>query len=121
VKNIFIALAVVAAIGGLVVYRSMSPSPKATNLADGTVIIDVRTTDEYASGHVQGAQNFPVEQMQDGKFPTISKDTPIALYCHSGRRAGIALEFMKKYGYKNVQSLGGVNDLARFNLSIASR
>lgn len=73
--------------------------------------IDVRTAEEYADGHLDGALNIPHEQIGEkiGKLE-LSKDDPVVLYCRSGRRADIALQALKERGYSNVynaESLAG--------------
>jgi rhodanese-related sulfurtransferase len=78
-----------------------------------TSVIDVRTADEYAAGHLQGAINIDVEgsdfATEVGKLDTAGT---YVLYCHSGRRAGIALDQMTGMGFKNVTNLGGLDAAA---------
>jgi phage shock protein E len=73
----------------------------------------VRTADEYAAGHLQGAINIDVEgsdfATEVGKLDTAGT---YVLYCHSGRRAGIALDQMTGMGFKNVTNLGGLDAAA---------
>lgn len=80
-------------------------------ISDSTVIIlDVRTADEYAEGHIKGAilidQNKSdfVEQVK-AKLPT---DKTIAIYCRSGRRSANAANLLAKEGYKLVNLKGGI-------------
>lgn len=122
-KNIIIAIAVVLVIAGAITYRTLSSTSSpgqqvasTVQLASDTKIYDVRTIDEYNTSHVKTAALFPLTDMQAGKFPDIPKDTPIALYCHSGNRAGQALTLMKQAGFTNVRSLGGLTDLAKYGL-----
>lgn len=67
----------------------------AVALDASTVLIDVRTPEEYASGHLEGAVNLPVEW--DG-FPAaverLDPDLTYVLYCRSGRRSAIAADAM---------------------------
>ena len=69
--------------------------------------IDVRTPEEFAEGHIQGAVNIPVDQIA-GKIAAVSpnKNAPINLYCRSGRRAEAALQELKKMGYTQVSNHG---------------
>lgn len=76
-------------------------------------IIDVRTADEFNSGHIAGAINIDVE---GGSFTdqisALDKDKTYALYCHSGRRSAIAASDMSKAGFKNIIDLnGGIGEL----------
>ena len=76
--------------------------------------IDVRTPEEFAEGHIQGAVNIPVDQIA-GKIAAVSpnKNAPINLYCRSGRRAEAALQELKKMGYTQVSNHGGYQDLLK--------
>lgn len=73
--------------------------------------IDVRTAEEYASGHVEQASNIPYEQIT-ARIDEITsdKDDLIYVYCRSGRRSGIAREALMDAGYTNVVNLGGYQD-----------
>lgn len=82
-----------------------------TELQSGAHLIDVRTPAEYAAGHFANASNFDSTLVEAGQLPNLAKDAKIYLYCHSGRRAGIVLAAMKKAGFTNVSSLGGVADV----------
>lgn len=115
-KNIIIAIIVVLGIGGFLVYRYSSSKERVEPLAMNTTVIDVRTPAEYNASHAVGAELFPVEEMQSGKYPAVSKTARIALYCRSGRRAATALELMKKAGFTNVRNIGGLTDLEKYGL-----
>lgn len=80
-------------------------------LAATPVVIDVRTPEEFAAGHVEGAMNVPYEQI-GGRIAALApgKDTPVVLYCKSGRRAGIALQTLRDMGYSKVENFGGFED-----------
>ena len=79
------------------------------------VVIDVRTPEEYAAGHIDGALNIPYEQIAKGiqSVKGLSKDQPVLLYCRSGHRAGIAKDTLEKEGYRKVLNGGAIDDLAR--------
>ncbi len=72
------------------------------------VVIDVCEASEYAAGHVGGAKNIPLGQLEE-KLPGLvkNKSVPIILVCQSGARSGRAVAVAKKLGYEQVQSLGG--------------
>ena len=74
-------------------------------------IIDVRTKEEYESGHIQNAELFDIMNMMYGKFPEISKNEEILLYCESGSRATIAKSMMEQNGFTNVKNGGGIDDM----------
>jgi len=78
---------------------------------DKAVILDVRTADEYASGHLQGARNIPHDRIA-GEIVAVVPDkaAQIILYCRSGRRAATALDALRGLGYENVSNFGGLED-----------
>ena len=69
------------------------------------VIIDVRTSGEYVSGHLKGAINIPVDQI--GNID-ISKDKKIIVYCRSGSRSNNAAIQLINLGYNKVYDMGGI-------------
>ncbi len=72
------------------------------------VVIDVCEADEFAAGHVTGAKNVPVSQLEE-RLPTVVKNKalPVVLVCASGARANRAVGIAKKLGYDNAQALAG--------------
>lgn len=81
------------------------------HMVETGVIIDVRTVEEWDAGHIEGANLIPLEQVAAGISDVAAdKDTPVLLYCRSGRRAGVAQETLLKMGYTNVVNLGGIID-----------
>lgn len=72
------------------------------------VVIDVCEANEYAAGHVGGAKNIPLSQLEQ-KLPGMLKNKalPVILVCQSGARSGRAVGIAKKLGYEQAQSLGG--------------
>lgn len=72
------------------------------------VVIDVREADEFATGHMGGAKNVPLAQL-DEKLPGAVKNKalPLILVCSTGARASRAVVVAKKLGYEQAQALGG--------------
>ena len=72
------------------------------------VVIDVCETNEFAAGHVGGAKNIPLNQLEE-KLPNAVKNKalPVILVCQTGARSGRAVAIAKKLGYEQAQSLGG--------------
>ncbi len=72
------------------------------------VLIDVCGADEYAEGHVGGAKNVPVNEI-DERLPTVVKNKalPVVMVCASGARSGRAVAVARKLGYDKAQSLAG--------------
>jgi len=78
-------------------------------------IIDVRTPEEFSAGHIDGAINIPVDRIEQGiqSIKGLKKDSPILVYCRSGRRSAVARAMLEKQGYQRILDGGGIDDLAR--------
>ena len=72
------------------------------------LLVDVRTQEEYRSGHIPGALNIPVDTIGT-KPPTPQKDALIILYCRSGNRSGTAKRVLEQAGYTRVVNFGAVS------------
>jgi rhodanese-related sulfurtransferase len=72
------------------------------------VVVDVCGADEFATGHVVGAKNLPLGELE-AKLPGTVKNkaTPVVLVCASGARSKRAVAIAKKLGYENSRSLNG--------------
>ena len=82
------------------------------------VLIDIRTPEEHKGGYLEGAVLLPLAELESKISSKVSdKDTPIYIYCRSGRRAGTAVEKLKTMGYTDLHNLGGLKD-AREKLNI---
>ena len=72
------------------------------------VIIDVCEANEYATGHVGGAKNIPLNQLEEKLAGVVkNKALPVILVCQSGARSNRAVAIAKKLGYEQAQSLAG--------------
>ncbi len=74
-------------------------------VADGGVLIDVRSKPEYAAGHVEGAKNIPLDQVAS-RIKEFPKDKDIVVYCRSGARSGQAKSILVGKGFEKVHNLG---------------
>jgi phage shock protein E len=77
-------------------------------VAGGARLIDVRGADEFGVKHIEGAENDPVETIDDADLG--SKETPVVLYCSSGARSARAAATLRAKGYKNVYELGAMSN-----------
>ena len=74
----------------------------------GAVLLDVRETDEYRSGHIPGSINLPLRNIAEALTMFPDKTAPIYTYCLSGSRSGKAVSILKAAGYKKVTNVGGI-------------
>lgn len=117
-KKWIFGLIIIAFIGAGAYAFIRNQEPQLTSLPEGTVIYDVRTTDEFATSHVTSAISLPVIDMKNGALPDVPKDTTIAIYCETGRRSAEAVTILKKAGFKNIIDMHGIADTANYGLSI---
>ncbi len=100
--------------GDNVITYEQIPSEAAKQIMDsekGYVIIDARTEEEFAAGHIEGAVVIPEYEITEKAEALIpDKDTLILVYCRSGRRSKIASDALVKLGYTNVKEFGGIID-----------
>ena len=89
----------------------------------GVQLVDVRTPEEFAKGHLDGAVN--IDWLADGfmdKAGKLDKSKPVLLYCAAGGRSEEALATMKKAGYtKAVDMLGGFNGWKKAGLPVSTK
>ena len=72
------------------------------------IILDVRSEEEYITGHIKGAILFPLDEIEDRINEIENKNAKIIVYCKSGRRSVCACEILVKAGFTNIYNLGGV-------------
>jgi len=74
----------------------------------GTTIVDVRTPQEFAQGHLPGAVNIDVSSPDfAARLATLDPNAPYAVYCHSGNRSGVAVAAMAGQGFTDAYHLRG--------------
>ena len=73
------------------------------------LIIDVREPYEFNMGHAEGAINIPPAEIMSGatKLKDVHKDTELILYCKTGSRSAVSMNFLKSMGFTNV--VNGIN------------
>lgn len=75
---------------------------------DKAVVVDVCEPDEFSRGHVMGAKNLPLAQLEAKLGQLVkNKSTPVVMVCQVGARSARAAAAARKLGYENVQSLSG--------------
>ena len=81
------------------------------SMENNAVLLDVRTPEEHKSGYLEGAVLLPLAELESKIFSKVAdKNTPVYIYCRSGRRAGTAVEKLKTMGYTDLHNLGGLKD-----------
>lgn len=114
----WVLLSVALTSGGMLLWPALSSGGGADSLnpnevvqlmnRDKAVIVDVCGAEEFAAGHVVGAKNVPLDQLEAKLTGVVkNKATPVVLVCASGMRSKRALAVAKKLGYENVRSLSG--------------
>jgi len=110
--------AVAIASGGMLLWPALTGSAGAGSLnanqavqlinREKAMVVDVCSADEFASGHVMGAKNVPLGELET-RLPGLVKNkaTPVILVCASGMRSRRAVAIAKKLGYENSHSLTG--------------
>ena len=72
------------------------------------VLLDVRTREEYASGHIEGSRNLPLDEIDKVDSVIKDKNTPLYVHCLSGGRSARAVAYLKGKEYREVYDIGGI-------------
>lgn len=100
----------------LQVLKNLFGSGNETNYAEllkaGAQIVDVRSPQEYSSGHIKGSVNIPLNELS-GRMNKLKKDKPVITCCASGMRSASAKNMLQSAGFKEVHNGGGWSSLER--------
>lgn len=100
-----------------------APAAPAAPAADAVpVYLDVRTPEEYAAGHVEGAVLVPYDQIA-ARIAELEpyRDRDMVVYCRTGRRSGIAIETLRANGFTRLTNGGGLEEVVQTrNLPVAT-
>jgi rhodanese-related sulfurtransferase len=110
--NIIIALAVI-----WFIYKQFAPVKGVRSIGSkefeqeqkaqrDSMLVDVRESHEFKSGHIPGAKNVPLSQLKS-RVNEIPKDKPVFVYCQSGIRSKRAAAMLKNSGVSNIVNLKG--------------
>ena len=100
--------------------QSISPSAYQEQFVSAAAphsLIDVRTPEEFAEGHISGALNIPVEVLE-ARLSEVPRDKPVVVYCRSGNRSAEAAQILVNTGYTSIRDLGGLNSWTAQGLSV---
>lgn len=128
-----IGLVAIIAVAGFVLLSGEDAATTGGNTTDGLIspveyqaqfasddhfLLDVRTPQEFADGHIEGAVNIPV-QVLDQYISQIPDDMPVVLYCRSGNRSAQAVNILESAGFTDLYDIdGGVIAWTRSNLPL---
>lgn len=131
-KYIILSIVVVLGLGGIFLISqkdtgkpetskpSLTIAKVQTDTANGGQLIDVRTAEEFAAGHIDGAINLSLQDIEKNIMPNVAKDKTVYLYCRSGNRSGQATVILKKAGYQNIVDLGAMTSVQAIGGTIKS-
>jgi phage shock protein E len=105
------------AVGAVLVLGCACATPSVTGASAealvqlGATLVDVRSPEEFAAGHLPGALNEPVAQLADrlAQFP-VQRDHDVVVYCRSGHRSAQAAAILKQAGFTKVHDLGAMSN-----------
>ena len=115
-KRLVLTLVVIIAVSALIIYYTQIHLPSTTiSFGDVTVeeakslvesnvsliIVDVRTREEYDSGHIEGAILIPVSELE-GRIIELSKEEELLIYCRTGNRSSNSVNILKANGYTKI-------------------
>lgn len=99
--------------GGKDGYMQITPqeAKEIMDTQEDYILLDVRTAQEYAEGHIEGAILIPDTEIRERAEDELTdKNQLILVYCRSGRRSKNAATELAALGYKNVKEFGGIID-----------
>ncbi len=91
--------------------KHMQRNAVQAKLQENPVIIDVRTSSEYAGDHYDGAVNIPLQKLEQSLKRIGAKDKPVIVYCASGSRSRRAKAILKARGFSDVTNAGSISNL----------
>jgi rhodanese-related sulfurtransferase len=84
-------------------------------ILQGAVVIDVRTREEFAEGHIKGSLNIPLDEVSQATSWLI-KDVPVVTVCASGSRSEVAKKILERSGFEKVYNGGSWNNLGKIKI-----
>jgi rhodanese-related sulfurtransferase len=72
----------------------------------GAPLVDVRTVEEFLAGHIEGARNIPLSDIESRMPELDPPDRPVVVYCHTGIRSARAARILRRSGFAQVLDLG---------------
>lgn len=90
-----------------------SATTSSASVSDDTKILDVRTPEEYAAGHLEGSKLLDLNSGEfEDSLPDLDPEATYIVYCRSGSRSAQAVAMMEDAGFTNVTDLGSMENAA---------
>lgn len=114
--NLLLFAAAAATLGGIVALEVRSFRTRGADLSttaltqqvnQGALLVDLRTQEEFASGHIVGAKNIPFDTLDKQINRLGDKDNNIVFYCNAGLQSSKIVTKLRKDGYTDVKHLKG--------------
>lgn len=87
---------------------------------DGAAVVDIRSADAFARGHITNAKNIPQDELA-AKRDTLNKQKPLVAVCDAGVTTNRAVASLRKAGFENVYGLkGGMNGWTQAGLPVVT-
>ncbi|NNE16951.1 MAG: rhodanese-like domain-containing protein [Myxococcales bacterium] len=77
-------------------------------IAQGAMLVDVRSPGEFSGGHIEGAINIPIQDLAGRAEDLGDKSGEIVLYCQSGARSAMAKRLLESKGFSQVHDMGSM-------------
>ena len=110
VVAVAVAMAVVSGAGCWFARSGNTSSAEARRMVSaGALLLDVRSPEEFKAGHIEGAVNIPVQELEGRMGELGAKEKPIVVYCQSGGRSARAAAMLEGAGYTEIHNLGAMS------------
>jgi len=106
---VFAGALVAIAVAGYLVFgrgRELQGVEARQLVAAGARLLDVRSSDEFSRGHLPGAVNIPVQELDRRLAEVGPAERDVVVYCRSGQRSSRAAQLLREHGYTKVHNLG---------------
>lgn len=111
--KIIVAVVAIAGAGGWFMYSQQASAERSSEARQavkaGAKLLDVRTPEEFAAGHIEGAVNIPVQELERRIDEVGAKEQQLVVYCRSGNRSRTAKGILERAGYNKVIDLGAMS------------
>lgn len=91
--------------------KAAPPETIRSHLDRGSLLVDVRSPEEFAADHYPEARNIPLTLIAQRTGELGGREDPLVLYCNTGRRSALALGQLRKLGFRNAVNAGGLERL----------